>query len=77
MANPSPDDEDTNVDPAELIRDFSTHPLMKRAQIALTEQLKETQYRLQVELLDKDVELKGFTKERRSLATNYTIYSNS
>ena len=64
VANPSPDDEDTNVDPAELIRDFSTHPLMKRAQIALTEQLKETQYRLQVELLDKDVELKGFTKER-------------
>lgn len=62
--NPNPEDDETNVDPAELIRDFSTHPLMKKAQIALTEQLKETQYRLQVELLDKEVELKTNTKER-------------
>jgi len=64
LALTNADDDDTNMDPAELIRDFSTHPLMKRAQIALNEQLKETQYRLQVELLDKDVELKGFTKDR-------------
>lgn len=61
------DGEDYYENPADVIQEFGTHPLMERAQKALTAQLKETQYRLQVELIDKEDELKAATKDREIL----------
>ena len=40
------DEEDEYYEnPVELIKEFGTHPLMERAQKALTAQLKATQYK--------------------------------
>ena len=59
--------------PVDLIKEFGTHPLMERAQKALTTQLKERQYRLQVQLLEKDEELKRSALERETLGVQ--LYS--
>lgn len=53
--------------PLEIIREFGTNPLMERAQKALTEQLKEAQFRLQGEKAEKAEELKRVTQEREAL----------
>ena len=50
--------------PLEVIRDFGTNPLMERAQIALTSQLKEAQYRLKIEKAEKAEELKRQSVDR-------------
>jgi chromosome segregation ATPase len=63
----SDDDEEYYDNPVDVIKEFGSHPLMERAQRALTEQLKETQYRLQVNLLEKDEDLKRLTKDRETL----------
>jgi coiled-coil domain-containing protein 40 len=65
VASLSDDDgDDTNENPIELIQEFGTHRLMQRVQRALTKQLKQTHYRLQVELLEKEEELKRVTQDR-------------
>ena len=50
----SESDDEYYENPVDLIKEFGTHPLMERAQKALTAQLKETQQRLQVQLLKKE-----------------------
>ena len=59
--------------PVELIKEFGTHPLMERAQKALTAQLKATQYKLQVQLLEKQEELKRESNDREMLGVQ--LYS--
>jgi hypothetical protein len=59
--------------PVDLIKEFGTHPLMERAQKALTAQLKDKQYKLQVQLLEKDEELKRSALERETLGVQ--LYS--
>jgi len=59
--------------PVDVIKEFGTHPLMERAQKALTAQLKETQYRLQVALLEKEEELKRQKQDREVLGVQ--LYS--
>ena len=60
-------DDEYYENPVDLIKEFGTHPLMERAQKALTAQLKETQQRLQVQLQKKDEDLKRAAVERESL----------
>ena len=68
------DDEDEYYEnPVDLIKEFGTHPLMERAQKALTAQLKETQYRLQVGILEKDEEIKRAGQDREVLGVQ--LYS--
>mmetsp|Transcript_1510 Transcript_1510/g.2491 ORF Transcript_1510/g.2491 Transcript_1510/m.2491 type:complete len:914 (+) Transcript_1510:102-2843(+) len=61
------DDDEYYENPTEIIREFGNNPLMDRAQKALTKQLKETQYRLQTELYEKEEELKRSTQDREVL----------
>ncbi len=67
--NNTEDEEDDAYyeNPIEVIKEFGNHPLMDRAQKALVKELKETNYRLTVELLDKKEDLKRLTKEREDL----------
>ena len=65
--NQEEEEEEYYENPVEIIQEFGTHPLMERAQKALTTQLKDTHYRLQLQLLEKADELKAFTKEREIL----------
>lgn len=71
--NPATSGEDHDSDdeyyesPAEIIKEFGTHPLMEKAHRALNMQLKETQEKLQIEILEKDEELKRATQEREGL----------
>ena len=44
----SEEEDEYYENPVDLIQEFGTHPLMAKAQEALTAQLKETQYKLQV-----------------------------
>ena len=68
------DEEDEYLEnPVDLIKEFGTHPLMEKAQQALTAQLKETQYKLQVEYLEKQDELKYEGQERETLGVQ--LYS--
>lgn len=60
-------DDEYYENPVDLIKEFGTHPLMERAQKALTAQLKETQQRLQVQLLKKEDDLKRAAVERETL----------
>jgi coiled-coil domain-containing protein 40 len=60
-------DDEYYENPVDLIKEFGTHPLMERAQKALTAQLKETQQRLQVQLQKKEEDLKRAAVERESL----------
>jgi coiled-coil domain-containing protein 40 len=60
-------DDEYYENPVDLIKEFGTHPLMERAQKALTAQLKETQQRLQVQLQKKEDELKRAAVERETL----------
>lgn len=68
-AIPADDESDDEYyeNPVDLIKEFGTHPLMERAQKALTAQLKETQQRLQVQLVKKDDDLKRAAAERETL----------
>ena len=68
-AIPADDESDDEYyeNPVDLIKEFGTHPLMERAQKALTAQLKEIQQRLQVQLLKKDDDLKRAAAERETL----------
>lgn len=66
-------DEEYYENPVDVIREFGTHPLMERAQKALTAQLKDTQYRLQVALLEKEEELKRQKQDREILGVQ--LYS--
>ena len=61
------DEEDYYENPSELIREFGNNPLMDRAQKALYSQLKDTQYRLQTELYEKNEEMKRISQERETL----------
>jgi len=68
------DEEDEYYEnPVELIKEFGTHPLMERAQKALTAQLKATQYKLQVSLLEKAEDMKRESTEREQLGVQ--LYS--
>ena len=70
----SESDDEYYENPAELIKDFGTHPLMLRAQNALTAQLKETQQRLQLQLVKKESDLKQAASERETLGVQlYTL----
>jgi coiled-coil domain-containing protein 40 len=60
-------DDEYYENPVDLIKEFGTHPLMERAQKALTAQLKETQQRLQVQLQKKEDDLKRAAVERETL----------
>jgi chromosome segregation ATPase len=59
--------------PVDLIKEFGTHPLMERAQKALTAQLKETQNRLLTQLTKKEDDLKHASSERETLGVQ--LYS--
>ena len=67
------DEEEYYENPVDVIKEFGTHPLMERAQKALTAQLKDTQYRLQVALLEKEEELKRQKQDREILGVQ--LYS--
>jgi chromosome segregation ATPase len=53
--------------PQEIIREFGNHPLMDRIQATLTKKLKETNYSLNIELLEKKDELKKVTLDRETI----------
>jgi chromosome segregation ATPase len=67
------DDEEYYEDPIEIIKDFGQHPLMERAQKALTAQLKEQHEKLKIESNLKEEELKRLTLERENLGVQ--LYS--
>lgn len=69
----SESDDEYYENPVDLIKEFGSHPLMERAQKALTAQLKETQQRLQNQLLKKEDNLKHATSERETLGVQ--LYS--
>jgi chromosome segregation ATPase len=69
----SDSEDDYYENPVELIKEFGSHPLMERAQKALLNQLRETNYRLQVQILEKEEELKRYTLERET--TGVQLYS--
>ena len=69
----SESDDEYYESPVDLIKEFGSHPLMERAQKALTAQLKETQQRLQSHLLQKEDNLKHATTERETLGVQ--LYS--
>jgi len=73
--NPEESDEEDEYyeNPVELIKEFGTHPLMERAQKALTAQLKATQYKLQVSLQEKQEDMKRESNEREMLGVQ--LYS--
>jgi len=58
------DEEEYYENPADIIREFGNNPLMERAQKALVKQLKDTQFRLQNDLYEKDEELKRASQDR-------------
>ena len=66
-------DDEYYENPVDLIKEFGTHPLMERAQRALTTQLKETQQRLQTQLIKKEDSLRHATAEREALGVQ--LYS--
>lgn len=63
----SDSDDEYYENPVDVIKEFGTHPLMERAQKALTTQLADTLYRLKISLLDKNEELKRSAHERETL----------
>ena len=68
------DEEDEYYEnPVELIKEFGTHPLMERAQKALTAQLKATQDKLKIALLEKEEDLKRHGQDREGLGVQ--LYS--
>ncbi len=69
----SEEEDEYYENPVDLIQEFGTHPLMEKAQQALTDQLKETQYRLQVQNLEKAEDLKAEGTERELLGVQ--LYS--
>eukprot|EP01041_Mallomonas_annulata_P004007 gene4007-7982_t len=73
MGDEEESDDEFYEDPAELIKEFGNHPLMKRAQKALLTQLKDTQSRLDGEIREKDEEVKRLTQDREVLGVQ--LYS--
>ncbi len=69
----SEEEDEYYENPVDLIQEFGTHPLMAKAQEALTAQLKETQYKLQGQYLDKQDEIKAEQSEREALGVQ--LYS--
>ena len=69
----SEEEDEYYENPVDLIQEFGTHPLMAKAQEALTAQLKETQYKLQVALLEKQEDIKAEQNEREILGVQ--LYS--
>jgi chromosome segregation ATPase len=65
--NDNDSDDEYFESPAEIIREFGTHPLMERGQKALLATLKETHDKLQVEFLEKEEEQKRITLQREEL----------
>jgi chromosome segregation ATPase len=72
-ADDSESDDEYYENPVDLIKEFGTHPLMEKAQKALTKQLKETQQRLLIQLNKKEDDLKHTTSERETLGVQ--LYS--
>lgn len=68
------DEEGYEEDPAQLIREFANHPLMKRAQQALLSQLKEKQAKLDAEIKEKNEDVKKINQEREAVGNQ--LYSN-
>ena len=69
----SEEEDEYYENPVDLIQEFGTHPLMAKAQEALTAQLKETQYKLQVQYLEKQDEIKAAQNDREQLGVQ--LYS--
>ena len=69
----SEEEDEYYENPVDLIQEFGTHPLMEKAQKALTKQLSETQYRLQVSYLEKEADMKKEQNERELLGVQ--LYS--
>ncbi len=62
------DDEDVFYEnPEDVIREFGNHHLMDRIQATLTKNLKESNYKLQIELYEKTDELRKVTSEREAI----------
>ena len=65
IEEPQSDDEDAYYEnPSEIIREFGNNPLMERAQKALIKQLKDSNYRLKTELIEKNEDKKRILLER-------------
>jgi chromosome segregation ATPase len=64
---PAEDEDEFYENPQEIIREFGNHPLMDRIQNVLTKKLKETNYGLNIQLLEKVDELKKVTLEREAI----------
>lgn len=71
--NAADTDDEYYEDPVEVIKDFGHHPLMQRAQKALTDQLREQHEKLKAECNLKMEELKRQTLERENLGVQ--LYS--
>jgi chromosome segregation ATPase len=61
------DDDELVENPVEVIREFGNHKLMQKAQSALISELKDTQYRLGIELIDKRQDEKNAIADREIL----------
>lgn len=77
MENQNDENEDSDDEyyenPVEVIQEFGHHPLMERAQKALFDQLKEMQYKLDIEVIDKQDEMKKIEQDRETLGVQ--LYS--
>lgn len=60
------DEDDTNENAADIIREFGTHKLMNRVHKAYSKQLEETKYRLETILTEKQEHLNRLTSERET-----------
>ena len=69
LNEPQSDEEDEIYyeNPVEIIREFGNNPLMERAQKALIKQLKDSNYRLKTELIEKNEDKKRILAEREIL----------
>jgi chromosome segregation ATPase len=65
--NGNDSDDEYYESPAEVIKEFGTHPLMERAQRALFSDLKTTQDKLQIEYIEKEEEKKRISAQREEL----------
>lgn len=71
--NDEDSDDEYYENPVEIIQEFGNHPLMAKAQKALFDQLKETQYKLDIEVIDKQDDLKNVSQDREVLGVQ--LYS--
>jgi chromosome segregation ATPase len=66
----SDEEDEFDQDPAEVIREFASHPLMARAQEALEGQLKKTLDRLSTAFKEKEEHVKRIGKEREEVGVD-------